>query len=160
MWDYTWNTHNLARKLNAGGTFQWVLESYSDADWSSNKATTRSTSCGVHYINGCFMYASSRSQKVVSLSSCESELHSLISCAVFVLGDQLEHIVYTDSSSARQLAWRQGARKVRHLSGKLLWIQEKTADVSFSVTPGTYSKQRCRYRYKEVEQAKVILPSV
>ena len=34
MWDYTWNTHNLARKLNPGGTFQWVLESYSDADWS------------------------------------------------------------------------------------------------------------------------------
>jgi len=121
-----------------------VLESYSDADWSSNKATRQSTSCGVHYINGCFMYAGSRGQKqLILLSSCKSELHSLISracdslfikaCAVFVLDDQLEHIVYTDSSSARQLACRQGSGKVRHLSGKLLWIQGKTADGSFQL---------------------------
>ena len=37
--------------------------------------------CGIHLINGAFMYGSSRSQKVVSLSSCESELHALVSCA-------------------------------------------------------------------------------
>ena len=89
------------------------------------------------------MYAGSRGQKLISLSSCKSELHSLISracdslfikaCAVFVLDDQLEHIVYTDSSSARQLACRQGSGKVRHLSGKLLWIQGKTADGSFQL---------------------------
>ena len=120
-----------------------MLESYSDADWSSNKATRQSTSCGVHYINGCFMYAGSRGQKLILLSSCKSELHSLISracdslfikaCAVFVLDDQLEHIVYTDSSSARQLACRQGSGKVRHLSGKLLWIPGKTAVGSFQL---------------------------
>ena len=89
------------------------------------------------------MYAGSRGQKLISLSSCKSELHSLISracdslfikaCAVFVLDGQLGHIVYTDSSSARQLACRQGSGKVRHLSGKLLWIQGKTADGSFQL---------------------------
>ena len=89
------------------------------------------------------MYAGSRGQKLILLSSCKSELHSPISracdslfikaCAVFVLDDQLEHIVYTDSSSARQLACRQGSGKVRHLSGKLLWIQGKTADGSFQL---------------------------
>jgi hypothetical protein len=130
-------------RLDAGGVSEWILESFSDADWSSNRATRRSTSCGVHYINGCFMFASSRSQKVISLSSCESELHSLISCAcdslfikacaTFVLGEPPQHVIYTDSSSARQLACRQGAGKVRHLSGKLLWIQEKTADGSFQL---------------------------
>ena len=90
-------------RLNAGGVSEWILENFSDADWSSNRATRRSTSCGVHYINGCFMFASSRSQKVVSLSSCESELHSLISCAcdslfikacaTFVLGEPPQHVI-------------------------------------------------------------------
>ena len=76
--------------------------------------------------------------EVVSVSSCEYELHSLTSCAcdslsikgcaVFVLDGQIEHVIYTDSSSARQLASRQGSGQVRHLSRKVLWIQEKTAD--------------------------------
>ena len=35
---------------------------------------------------------------------------------------------YTASSSARQLASRQGSGRVRHLSGKILWVQEKTQD--------------------------------
>ena len=116
-------------QVNAGGARRWVLESFSDAGWSANKTTRRSTSCGVHYPNNCCMYASSRSQEVVSLSSSESELRSLISCAcdslfikactMSVLDDQLEHIIYTDSSSARQLACRQGSGKVRHLSRNL-----------------------------------------
>ena len=114
---------------------QWVLESYGDADWSANKAHRRSTSCGMHFLNNAFVYGSSRSQKTISLSSCESEPHSLVSCmcdglfivacAEFVLGEKLEHVQYTDSSSARQLASRQGVGKVRHLSGKILWVQEK-----------------------------------
>ena len=41
------------------------------------------------------------------------------------MGEKLEHVQYTDSSSARQLASRQGVGKVRHLSGKILWVQEK-----------------------------------
>ena len=130
-------------KFSAAGKFNWVLESYSDADWSSNKSHRRSTSCGMRNLNSAFMYGSSRSQKVVSLSSCESELHSMVSClcdgmfvkacAEFILGEEVEHIQYTDSSSARQLASRQGCGKVRHLSGKLLWIQEKAQDGAVSL---------------------------
>ena len=55
---------------------------------------------------------SSRTQKTISLSSCESELHSLVSsmcdglfiiaCAQFVLGEKVVHVQFTDSSSARQ----------------------------------------------------------
>ena len=52
----------------------WVLESFTDADWSSNQKHRRSTSCGIHLVCGAFAYGSSRTQKVVSLSSCESEL--------------------------------------------------------------------------------------
>ena len=63
-----------------GSNQQWLLESYSDADWSSNNSHRRSTSCGIHFINNSVVYVSSRSQKTISLSSCESELHSLVSC--------------------------------------------------------------------------------
>ena len=130
-------------KFHAGGDQEFVLESFSDADWSSNKSHRRSTSCGMHMINGAFMYGSSRSQKVVSLSSCESELHALVSCAcdgIFIkacaelaFNAKFLHVVFTDSSSARQLACRQGSGRIRHLSGKILWIQEKTQDGSLEL---------------------------
>ena len=130
-------------KFQTGGEHAWVLESFSDADWSSNKSHRRSTSCGMHLLNCCFMYGSSRSQKVISLSSCESELHSLVSCSCdgifvracieFALNCQIKHIVYTDNSAARQLACRQGTGRVRHLSGKVLWIQQKTQDGSIEL---------------------------
>ena len=114
----------------------WVLETYSDADWAGNKAHRKSTSCGMHFLNGSFLYGSSRTQRVVSLSSCESELHSIVSamsdaifvrrCIEFVLQTTIMQVHYTDSSSARQLVNRQGVGKIRHLSGKILWVQHKT----------------------------------
>ena len=65
------------------GNSSLVLETYSDADWSSNKTHRRSTSCGVHFLGGNCVYGSSRSQKTISLSSCESELHAMVSeCAM------------------------------------------------------------------------------
>ena len=41
----------------------WLLESFTDADWSSNQKHRRSTSCGVHLVCGAFVYGSSRTQK-------------------------------------------------------------------------------------------------
>ena len=118
----------------------WVLETYSVADWSSNKSHRRSTSSGIHLVNGAFMYGSSRGQKTISLSSCESELHSVVSaacdglflmaCLRFVLGEEILHLVYTDSSSARQLASRQGCGRVRHISGKCCGSRRRPIQVS------------------------------
>ena len=112
----------------------WVLESFTDADWSSNQRHRRSTSCGIHLVCGAFAYGSSRTQKVISLSSCESELHAMVStlcdgiflrrCLEFLTGAVIEHYLFTDSSSAKQLASRQGVGKVKHIAGKLLWIQD------------------------------------
>eukprot|EP00435_Cladocopium_sp_Y103_P066724 s995_g29.t1 len=71
---------------------------------------------------------------VISLSSCEPELHGMIStlcdgifikrCAEFVGSCTIERILFTDSSSARQLASRQGIGRVKHLDAKVLWIQD------------------------------------
>eukprot|EP00435_Cladocopium_sp_Y103_P024601 s2953_g6.t1 len=113
----------------------WILESYSDADWASNKVHRKSTSCGIHLLKGCFLFSASRTQRVISLSSCESELYSIVStmsdaifirrCLEFILNVTICQVHFTDSSSARQLCNRQGVGKIRHLSGKVLWVQAK-----------------------------------
>ena len=127
-------------KFKQGTEVFWLLETYTDADWSSNKAHRRSTSCSIHFLNGCFCFGSSRSQKVISLSSAESELHSMVggccdgifirSCLQFLVSGEVEHHQFTDNSAARQLISRQGVGRIRHLSGKLLWMQSKVMDGS------------------------------
>eukprot|EP00435_Cladocopium_sp_Y103_P009177 s3391_g2.t1 len=62
-------------KRKEGCENQWLLETFTDADWSGNKSHRKSTSCAVHFLNGCFAYSSSRTQRVISSSSAESELH-------------------------------------------------------------------------------------
>ena len=52
----------------------------------------------------------------------------IIACAHFVLGEKIHHVQFTDSSSARQLASRQGVGRVRHLSGKVFWVQHMVND--------------------------------
>lgn len=93
------------------GEHVWLLETYADADWSSNKSHRRSTSCRMRFMNSNFIYGSSRSQKTISLSSCESELQSMMSalcdriyivaCAKFVFGEEAWRTLFTDSSSGR-----------------------------------------------------------
>ena len=60
-------------KWKQGTEAYWLLETFTDADWSSNKAHRRSTSSSIHFINGCFDFGASRSQEMITLSSAESE---------------------------------------------------------------------------------------
>ena len=120
-------------KTRQGAETFWLLETYTDADRSANKKHRKSTSCAVHLVNGNFAYASSRTQRVISLSGAESELHSMVSgcsdaifikrCLEFLSCSSVTHQQWTDNSAARMLASRQGVGKIRHLSGKILWIQ-------------------------------------
>ena len=66
-------------KRKEGCEFQWLLETFTDGDWVSNKSHRKSTSCAIHFLNGSFIHASSRTQKVIGLSSAESELHAMVS---------------------------------------------------------------------------------
>ena len=107
-----WPEHG-AGKWKKGTKAFWLLEGFTDADWCGNKSSRRSASCSVLCVNGCFVFASSRSQRVISLSSAASELHSMISgtcdslfvknCLEFLLQVQIEHHQFTDNSAARQL---------------------------------------------------------
>ncbi|CAE7253653.1 unnamed protein product [Symbiodinium natans] len=75
----------------------------------------------------------SRTQKSISLSSCESEFRAAVSglCDMvhvsnaieFVLGAEICRNSFIDSTSAKSLLTRQGVGRTRHLDGKLLWVQ-------------------------------------
>ena len=52
----------------------------SDSDWAAHKATRRSVSACMIFFQGCMLHASSRTQRVVSLSSAKAELHSAVTC--------------------------------------------------------------------------------
>eukprot|EP00435_Cladocopium_sp_Y103_P035447 s2263_g9.t1 len=138
-------------KLKVTTDRHWILETYSDSDWMGNRVHRRSTSCAVHLVNGNHVFSSSRTQKVVSLSSCESELYAIVSsmsdsifirhCLEFMLQGAIMQVQYTDSSSARQLLARQGSGRIRHLSGKVLWVQSKVqgGEVTVSQVPTMFN---------------------
>ena len=102
-------------------------------------AATCDTDAPRHQVFTCCvatLFIQARTQRVISLSSCEAELHGMVStlcdtvsikrCADFVIKRRcLEQILLTDSSSARQLCSRQGTGKVKHLSVKILWSQDQ-----------------------------------
>ena len=50
------------------------LESFSDANWASHKGSRKSVSSGMLFVGGCLLYSSSRTQRVIALSSGEAEL--------------------------------------------------------------------------------------
>ncbi|CAE7314347.1 RE1 [Symbiodinium microadriaticum] len=123
-----------------------LLEFLSDSDWSGCKRTRKSvSSCAILWDN-MLLYSHSKTQKVVSLSSAESEYHSLISaaadglflsaCIRFLVPEvTLEQVCLVDNMAARALACRQGVGKLRHISGKLLWLQQLTKDEVLHVAP-------------------------
>ena len=64
-------------------------------------------------------------------------------CLEFLTGKEVEHHQWTDNSAARQLVSRQDVGRIKHLSGKLLWVQDlvlpKQLAVSQRPTEWNYS---------------------
>lgn len=115
----------------------WILESFSDSDWSSHQAHRRSTSCGVHILNGGFLFSSGRTQRVVSLSSCENELHAMTlnlcdgiylrRCIEFLVDSNIDHYLLVGSSSANQIAMKLGPGKLKHVAGQHFVMNGETS---------------------------------
>ena len=123
---------------------EYVLESYGDSDWPGHKSHRRSTSASLHFLNDNLLFGASTTQKVVSLSSAEAELHSLVGscadgiylrgCLEFFLKVKVHNEALVGNSACKSLANKRGTGKIRYLSSKLLWIQERTADGSLVVS--------------------------
>ena len=108
-----------------------MLEGFADAGGCAK--TRRSTSGGVLRLGGHTLRAWSSSQKVVALSSCESEYYSLVRCAGEAIGlrealreMQWDYSIrfWTDASAARGLALRTGGGQIKHMQARYYWLQE------------------------------------
>ena len=110
-----------------------VQEVFSDADCASDRDTRRSVSGAAIFFGGCLVYSSSRTQKIVSLSSAESETYAAASAVMdailiraiisWVLQSTILMCLYIDSSAARGILSRRGVGRLRHLSCRVLWLQ-------------------------------------
>ena len=109
-----------------------------DSDWSG-AGDLKSTSSAVHMLNGVVVHSTSRSQKCISLSSTEAEWFAASSSTCD--GFYLQHIVefltnsnchrlqlYTDNNDVRMLSLKCGVGRLRHIKGRMLWLQEKMAN--------------------------------
>ena len=109
---------------------------YTDADWGGCVRTRRSTSGGlVLHANNLLLFWA-RTQQCVPLSSCESEVNALAKGGVEGLrikhmadqcGNTSDLELRTDAAAAQGLCARQGAGRVKHLTVRQLWAQEREA---------------------------------
>ncbi|CAE7242878.1 unnamed protein product [Symbiodinium sp. CCMP2592] len=135
---------SILEPSDPGGAHDGVLlEVFCDADWSGNKQNRRSMSSSSFFLNSCCVYTSCKSQRCVGLSSTESEFYALVSAACdgiylkrvleYLLELPVDLLMRTDNASCRQISLKQGVSKIRHLDGRFLWVQEKTADGTLKV---------------------------
>ena len=121
-----------------------VLELFSDSDWGAHKRTRKSVSAGAIFFQGCLLAATSRSQRVVSLSSAEAELHAAVSTTCdgillrlsleFCTGRKVGLKLVLDNMAAKQVLFRSGVGRIRHRSCRILWIQQHVKEKSLTVS--------------------------
>ena len=96
----------------------FVLELFSDSDWAAHKASRKSVSAGTILFRGCLLLASSRTQRVIALSSAEAEVHAAVSvtcdgillrlCIMFCLKTAIRLKLNLDNAAAKQILLRSG----------------------------------------------------
>ena len=124
-----------------------VIELFSDSDWAAHKGHRRSVSAGIVCFQGCLLLSTSRTQRVIALSSAEAEIHAAVSttcdglllrvCLEFCIGCKVRLKLILDNSAAKQVLHRSGVGRIRHLSCRVLWVQQlvKTKALETSSIP-------------------------
>ena len=115
-----------------------ILEIFSNAAWVADRQTRRSVSGSVIFFGTCMVYSSSRTQKVVSLSSAESETYFAASAVMgailiqsifaWLLECHMLMCLYLDPFAARGILSRKGVGRLRHLSCRVLWLQDLVSE--------------------------------
>ena len=110
-----------------------MLDTYTDTDWAGN-IVDRKSQTSIHLeADGCALFGVSRRQSLVAQSTGEAEVYGAASgmSEGVHFKDLLEfmgfHVVlrlHTDSSAAKGIMTREGTGKIRHLSVRILWIQQ------------------------------------
>ena len=118
----------------------YTLEVFSDSDWAKHRSTRKSVSSGFIFLFGNLLYSSSRSQKAIALSSAEAEIYAATSaccdgvlleyCLCFVVGgeDKVVTFIKMDNSARRSFFSRSGVGRIRHISVRVLWMQQRVKE--------------------------------
>ncbi len=122
-----------------------LLKFFTDSDWASNKGTRKSVSACCSVANNCLLHSASRNQSLIALSSAEAETYAGTSgaCDGLFLARLLEFLLETsvipklpiDNSACRYILGRSGCGRVRHLSTRVLWVQQKVEKRELCVGP-------------------------
>lgn len=120
------------------------LKIFTDSDWPGHKGSRKSASSCFLQCNGVLLRSSSRTQGTIALSSAEAEVYSAVSgCCdgIYILPDAypsayvfIYFFDYIDNSAARQILLRSGCGRVRHLSTKVLWLQQRVGSKEIKVS--------------------------
>ena len=111
-----------------------MINGLSDADAAGCPKTRRSTSVGCLRVGQHTLATWSSTQKVVSLSTAESEYYSMVRCAseaiglastIRELGRKAPIRIWTDAAAALGLALRSGSGTIKHKETKYFWLQQK-----------------------------------
>jgi len=114
-----------------------LLEVFTDSDWSGS-GEMKPTSSAVHVLSGVVIHSISRTQKCISLSSTEAGWYAASSgfCDAMYLHHSLSFLtsgnvetlcLHTDNSAVKMLAVKLGSGHLRHIRGRLLWLQQKVS---------------------------------
>ena len=139
--------YGLLMKLAENDTSNDVdLLVYSDSDWAGHKGPRKSASSCFVKVDGVLLHSSSRRQCIIALSSGQAECYPSVSsscdgiylsrclslCSGLEVKIQIKLLI--DSSSARQILLRSGVGRIRHLSVKVLWLQQKVESKEVDVS--------------------------
>ena len=123
----------------------FLLKTFTDSDWASNKGTRKSVSACCLMMNNCLLSSGSRNQGLIALSSAEAETYAATSgaCDALFLSRCLEYFLEVtigiklliDNSACRYILSRAGCGRVRHLSTRVLWMQQRVERKELMVGP-------------------------
>ena len=114
-----------------------TIVAYTDSDWGGCERSRKSTSGGVIMKGEHLLLHWSRTQQLIALSSAEAELNAAVKACCEVLGavhmakemgKVYGAVLLGDSSASVGIAHRAGTGRVKHLSIRQLWVQERVAN--------------------------------
>ncbi len=141
-----------------------TMEAWVDSDHAGDPVTRRSTTGLVVKLGRHVLKTSSTVQEPRGLSSGESEYYAAVRGAAVLLGMRslLEDLAVgvkvrlrlkTDSSAAQGFASRKGLGRMRHVSTRYLWLQDKVADKTVEICKVGTKEQLADFLTKPVPHA-------
>ena len=103
------------------------------------------------------MTLSSAEAEYYALTGAASEALGLQEATRFLTGDLVELKAFTDSSSARAIAARQGVGKIKHLATRMLWLQQAQKEGRLSVHSVPTSRNPAAIATKPLASKRILL---